>query len=206
MKREREARHLAKAGLLARYGEWNGGVEQLPQAAPNELAAASLTVTAALAVSGLPSERFVFEGFLPRKPKARLRRLAEIGADSRTVVVFIAPSRAVGDLEDLAEACGADREVVMARELTKLHEEVWRGTLEGAVTHFSDSPPKGEITAVIAGAATERGDVMAAVVEVERLVGEGVSFSDAVRRSADMHAVRRRELYERARRQVSETS
>lgn len=157
-------------------------------------------VTSAIAVSGLPSERFVFEGFLPRKGIRRRARLDEIAGERRTSVLFLAPTRASDDLADLAAACGPDRHVVVARELTKLHEELWRGSLGAAVDHFATNPPRGEVTLVLAGDTTERGDFEAAAADVARLVSEGVSFSDAVRRSSEAHAVRRRDLYERARR------
>jgi 16S rRNA (cytidine1402-2'-O)-methyltransferase len=90
----------------------------------------------------------------------------------------------------------------VARELTKLHEEVWRGTLGEAVARFGEEPPRGEITVVIAGRPTESGDVDRAVSEVSRLVEDGMSFSDAVRRVAHDHGVRRRELYEASRGRV----
>lgn len=161
-------------------------------------------VTAAVAVSGLPSDRFVFEGFLPRKQHALGERIAEIAAEPRTVVLFLAPSRAVEELGLLAQACGADRPAVVARELTKLHEEVWRGTLGGAVSRFSEHPPRGEITAVIAGRPPPSGDVDGAVAEVVRLVGQEMSFRDAVRRAAARYGVGRRALYEAARSAVDD--
>lgn len=154
-------------------------------------------VTGAIAVSGLPSERFVFEGFLPRKQASRSVRLEEIGEEARTVVVFVAPRRADRDLADLAEYCGPDREVVVVRELTKLHEEIWRGTLGGAAHRFA--APRGELTVVIAGHVSPGGDIEAAAGDVAQLVATGMSFSDAVRRAADDHGVRRRDLYEAAR-------
>lgn len=107
---------------------------------------------AALAASGLPSDRFVFEGFLPRKGGARRRRLEELAAERRTSVVYEAPHRAEATLADLVAACGAERPVVLARELTKLHEELWRGTLAGAVEHVAATGARGEYVFVLAGA------------------------------------------------------
>ncbi len=153
-------------------------------------------VTAALAVSGLPSERFVFEGFLPRKGEARRRRLQDLAAEERTIVLFLAPSRLVSDLEDLAAAVG-DREVVVARELTKAFEEVWRGRLAEAVDHWSRRQARGEFTVVIGGTKAEP-DMAAAVQEVLALVGAGVPLSEAVRRTSETSGVRRRALYEAA--------
>jgi 16S rRNA (cytidine1402-2'-O)-methyltransferase len=156
-------------------------------------------VTAAVAVSGLPSERFVFEGFLPRKQAARRLRLEEIADEPRTMVLFVAPSRADRDLADLAGVCGLERPVVLVRELTKLHEEVWRGTLGEAARHFEEAIPRGELTAVVGGRPAMEGDFEAATREVAQLVSAGMSFSDAVRRVAVSHGVRRRDLYEASR-------
>ena len=124
-------------------------------------AAAGLTVEvvpgpsaalAALVVSGLPTNRFCFEGFLPRKGAARSQRLAELAAEPRTIVVFEAPHRVRAAVADLATALGGLRRVALARELTKLHEEVWRGTLSGAVDHLDRHEPRGEYVLVVDGA------------------------------------------------------
>jgi 16S rRNA (cytidine1402-2'-O)-methyltransferase len=105
---------------------------------------------AALVISGLPTGRFVFEGFLPRKGGERAARLSDIAASSRTVVLYEAPHRIRATLADLARVCGGGRRVVLVRELTKLHEEVWRGTLETATAIVSD--PRGEYVVVLEGA------------------------------------------------------
>lgn len=157
-------------------------------------------VTAAVAVSGLPSERFVFEGFLPRKQEQRRARLDDLVGEPRTMVFFVAASRAAKELGVLADALGEGREAVVARELTKLHEEVWRGSLLEAATHYTDNPPKGELTVVVDGAPASTGDLASAVAVVHRLVADGDLFSEAVKRAADSHGVRRRLLYEAARR------
>ena len=107
----------------------------------------------ALVVSGLPASRFVFEGFLARKGSARSERLASIAAEERTVVLYESPHRAARTLADLSKACGPDRPVVVARELTKLHEELWRGTLGRAAEWADTEPPRGEIVLVLGGAA-----------------------------------------------------
>ena len=156
-------------------------------------------VTAAVAVSGLPSERFVFEGFLPRKHDQQQARLAELATEPRTMVFFVAASRAANDLEALADTCGPDRPVAVARELTKLHEEVWRGSLAGAAVHYRDHSPKGELTVVVGGAPVVPGDMEAAIASVHQLVEGGALFSEAVKRAAGAHGVRRRLLYEAAR-------
>jgi 16S rRNA (cytidine1402-2'-O)-methyltransferase len=154
-------------------------------------------VTMAVAVSGLPADRFVFEGFLPRSGRRRSDRLVEIAEEPRTVVLFCAPARLAADLADLAGSVGEERPCVVCRELTKLHEEVWRGTLGEAASHWKDGA-RGEVTVVIAGAPSEAGDPEAARAEVERLVGDGATLSDAVRRVAEEMGVRRRDLYEDA--------
>src|SRR5207237_812656 len=106
----------------------------------------------ALVVSGLPAGRFAFEGFLPRKGSGRTERVVAVATERRTVVVYEAPHRLARTLADLAAACGGDRRVVLARELTKLHEETWRGTLAEAVDHVTEVAPRGEYVVVLDGA------------------------------------------------------
>ena len=108
---------------------------------------------AGLVASGLPTGRFVFEGFLPRKGSGRSQRLAELAGERRTVVLYEAPHRLARTLGDLADALGSERRVAVARELTKLHEEVWRGTLAGAVARTAEVAPRGEYVVVVEGAA-----------------------------------------------------
>jgi 16S rRNA (cytidine1402-2'-O)-methyltransferase len=112
-------------------------------------------VTTALAVSGLASDRFCFEGFLPRKPAQRRRRLAELAGEPRTLVLFEAPHRLAATLADLAAAFGADRRAAACRELTKTYEEVRRGTL-GELAEWAAGDVRGEITLVVAGAPEQR--------------------------------------------------
>ncbi len=107
---------------------------------------------AALVASGLPTARFVFEGFLSRKSGARRSRLALLEPDERTLVFYEAPHRLAATLADLAEVLGGWRRVAVARELTKLHEEVWRGHLHEAAAWASENPPRGEIALVVQGA------------------------------------------------------
>ncbi|MBI4932822.1 MAG: 16S rRNA (cytidine(1402)-2'-O)-methyltransferase [Actinobacteria bacterium] len=106
----------------------------------------------ALVVSGFDTTRFVFEGFVPRSGRERGDRLAEVAAERRTVVLYEAPHRAARTVADLAAACGPDRRVALARELTKLYEEVWRGTLGEAVAHLAEVAPRGEYVMVLEGA------------------------------------------------------
>ncbi|MEO6120934.1 MAG: 16S rRNA (cytidine(1402)-2'-O)-methyltransferase [Acidimicrobiales bacterium] len=107
---------------------------------------------AALVASGLPTDRFVFEGFLPRKGADRTRRLSAIAAEPRTIVIYEAPHRVVRTAADLLVACGAERPVALARELTKVHEEFWRGTLGELVTRVAEVAPRGEHVLVVGGA------------------------------------------------------
>jgi 16S rRNA (cytidine1402-2'-O)-methyltransferase len=106
----------------------------------------------ALVVSGLPAGRFAFEGFLPRKGSGRSERMAAIAVEERTVVLYEAPHRLARTLADLRAACGDDRRVAIGRELTKLHEEHWRGTLAASVAWTDEHPPRGEIVIVLDGA------------------------------------------------------
>lgn len=119
---------------------------------PVEVVPGPSAALAALVVSGLPTARFAFEGFLPRKGADRRARLAAVADEPRTVVLYEAPHRLAATLADLVEACGGDRRVAIARELTKLHEEVWRGTLADAVAHVADVEPRGEHVLVLEGA------------------------------------------------------
>lgn len=111
-------------------------------------------VLAALVASGLPADKFVFLGFLPRKGGARTELLRRVAAERFTSVCYEAPGRTVGLLKDLARECGAQREGVVARELTKLHEEIRRGTLADLAAYYEEHPPRGEVTLVIAGTRT----------------------------------------------------
>lgn len=155
----------------------------------------SAAVTA-LVVSGLPSGRFVFEGFLPRKGAGRGERLAAVAAEPRTVVLYESPHRLGRTLGDLAEVCGGHRRVVLARELTKLHEEVWRGTLAEAVARGLEGEPRGEFVVVLDGAppTTEPDDdEVRAALEVEREAG--ASTRDAVATVAASLGVPKRRVY-----------
>ncbi|MEP7201892.1 MAG: 16S rRNA (cytidine(1402)-2'-O)-methyltransferase [Ilumatobacteraceae bacterium] len=112
----------------------------------------------ALIVSGFDTTRFVFEGFVPRSGRERAGRLAAIAAESRTTVMYEAPHRVERTIADLATACGGQRAVSVARELTKIYETVWRGALDDAVAHLQDISPRGEYVIVLQGA-PPRGEV-----------------------------------------------
>ncbi|MGI9667192.1 MAG: 16S rRNA (cytidine(1402)-2'-O)-methyltransferase [Acidimicrobiia bacterium] len=152
----------------------------------------------ALSLSGFDGDRFVFDGFLPRKGRKRSEYLSEIGVQTRTTVIFSAPSRIAADLVDLADACGADRPVMIARELTKLHETLYRTTLGEAPALFEDGEhARGEFCVVIRGASQRPPSLDEATTAAAALIDSGSSTSDAVKEIAAAHGVSRRELYER---------
>ena len=149
-------------------------------------------VDAALVVSGLPTRRFVFEGFLPKKGGERAEQLLAIAAERRTVVLYESPNRTEATLRDLANVCGGDRRVAVARELTKLHEEVWRGELDDAVA-WAERGLKGEVVIVVAGApvpeeATDD-DIVARLRSA--IVDKDMSVRDAVSQVVDELGVRK---------------
>jgi 16S rRNA (cytidine1402-2'-O)-methyltransferase len=151
---------------------------------------------AALVLSGLATGRFVFEGFLPRTGSARTERLALLAEERRTIVLYEAPHRVARTLADLAGAFGGDRQVALARELTKLHEEVWRGTLEPAVPPVADVAPRGEHVIVVDGPPPAQpasdADLSSALA---RLLADGVSTRDAVAEVASAFDVPKRRVY-----------
>jgi 16S rRNA (cytidine1402-2'-O)-methyltransferase len=155
-------------------------------------------VTAALAVSGLPSDRFCFEGFPPRRPGERGRRFAELAGERRTMVFFESPKRTGATLGELATALGGGRPAVVCRELTKTHEEIRRGTLQ-ELAAWAAGELLGEITVVVAGASAREigpADVDEAVAEVSRRVTDGMSRRDAVAAVAAEAGLPRRLVYE----------
>ena len=155
-------------------------------------------VLAALVGSGLPTERFTFLGFPDRKGPGRRRLLGRIADSGETTVLFEAPGRLVSLLEGLCEVCGADRGVAVARELTKIHEEFVRGTLEEAARYYRKRPPRGEVTVVIAPAEDKAGQQDRAE-EARRLaselIGGGMKPSAAAREVAERLDLARNEAY-----------
>ncbi len=153
----------------------------------------------ALATSGLPTDRFTFEGFLPRKGRPRRERLDEIAAERRTVVLFLSPHRADADLADLVTTCGPDRRAAVGRELTKLHEETVRGSLADLAARADGDGLRGELTLVIEGAApppapdlddTDLADLVQARIDA------GMDHKEAVREVARDTDRPRREVYD----------
>ena len=156
-------------------------------------------VTSAIAVAGMGGARFVFEGFLPRNGRERDRRIREIAAENRPVVLFAATSRVVKDLSDLGEQAGAERGVAIAREITKLHEEIWVGTIGGAIERWTqDTSPRGEFTLVIEPRPPSEPDPEAALDQVRERIEAGERLSNAVRDVATETGVSRRTLYDAA--------
>jgi 16S rRNA (cytidine1402-2'-O)-methyltransferase len=154
----------------------------------------------ALVVSGLPTARFTFEGFLPRKGTSRRERLAAIATEDRTVVLFEAPTRVLVTLTDLVEACGPHRPVAVARELTKRFEAVWRGTLGDAVRHVRRHQPRGEHVIVIGPLDRSAGQVDERAIEdaVAAALDGGLSARDAAARTAGDLGIPKRRVYELA--------
>jgi 16S rRNA (cytidine1402-2'-O)-methyltransferase len=182
------------ADLVAAWAAEGGRVVPIPGAS---------AVLAAVAASGVAGPRWAFEGFLPRSGRERRERIAAIAADPRGTVLFEGPGRVGATLRDLATACGAERPGAVARELTKVHEQIERGPLgklAGALA-AGTIPTRGEFVIVVGmGEDSSRGmhgagDVVAARAAVERLVSEGVARGEAARRVAADTGIPRRQLY-----------
>ena len=152
----------------------------------------------ALAVSGLPTARFTFEGFLPMNRKNRRALLDTLAAEERTMIFYEAPHKLSATLEDLAAAFGGDRRVSLCRELTKLHEEVDRTTLAGAVERYRTQAPRGEFVLVVEGVRhieTEGATIGQGLERVGDLQSGGLSRKDAVKQAAKELGLTRNELY-----------
>jgi 16S rRNA (cytidine1402-2'-O)-methyltransferase len=181
--------------------------ERLVRAAANaghrvEVVPGPSAAVAALVVSGLPTGRWCFEGFLPRRGSGRGERLAALATERRTMVLYEAPHRVVRTLTDLVEVFGADRAVAVARELTKLHEEVWRGSLRGALAWAEERQPRGELVIVVAGApaaAPPTDDDVAAAVRAE--LDAGRSPRDAATDVSRRLGIPKRRAYDLATRE-----
>lgn len=157
-------------------------------------------VTTALCAAGLPSDRFVFEGFLAVKGPERRARLESLQTEARTLVFYEAPHRLLQTLQDLLEWMGAERAITVARELTKLHEQFWRGSLVEAVAYHQTHTIQGEYTLVLAGhlAAPLQLSESALLAELQHLIQQGLSRSQASRQLAQQTALSRRQIYQLA--------
>jgi 16S rRNA (cytidine1402-2'-O)-methyltransferase len=151
-----------------------------------------------LSASGLDTSRFVFEGFLPVKGAEREAQLLALQTETRTTIFYESPHRLQRTLADLMATCGAARSIVLARELTKLHEEFWRGTLAEAIALYTQREPKGEYTVIVAGA--ERSVITwtdaALVAELQQLLSQGVSRSAASKQLAELTGINKRHIYQ----------
>ncbi len=151
---------------------------------------------AALSVSGLPTDRFLYLGFLPRKAAERRRTLADVAEIRATLVFFESPHRLRATLTDAVEFLGGDRRCAVCRELTKLHEEIWRGTLTDALAEWHNREPRGEFTLVVEGAPEptlwDEGQVRSALAG---LLAQGLSRSEAARRVAKQSGWAKSDVY-----------
>lgn len=152
-------------------------------------------VLAALAASGLPTGAFTFLGFPPRRGGDRQKTLERVAASQETVVLFEAPGRLVRLLEDLERACGPEREMAVARELTKVHEEIRRGGPSVLASHYREAPPRGEVTLVVAPAPAIGVDQEEVRKEAGRLLAEGMSPSRAAGALAARLGIARNQAY-----------
>ncbi len=164
-------------------------------------------VSAALAVSGLVASRFVFEGFLPRKGAERKRRIAQLGDEERAVVLYEAPHRLQRTLADLADAVGPERSIAVARELTKLYEQVVRGSIADAIAHFDSTEPRGEFVLVIEGKVDDGEPLDDQQIEAQLVVlrSSGLSTRDAVASVVAKTGEPKRRIYDLANRLAAES-
>ncbi|GAB4405470.1 MAG: 16S rRNA (cytidine(1402)-2'-O)-methyltransferase [Anaerolineales bacterium] len=162
-------------------------------------------IVAALAASGLPTDAFVYVGFLPRKAGERRRALESLRDERRTLVLYEAPHRLLDTLADILATLG-DRPVAIARELTKVHEEIWRGTVSEARAHFAEHPPRGEFTLVIGGAAEPQAWSEEQVRQaLAQRLAEGWSARDAATDVAARSGWPKRDVYRMATTYTAET-
>jgi len=180
------------------------GEELVRLCAQNGIPVASVpgpsAVVTALAMSGLPTQRFTFEGFLSTANRPRREHLDSLRQEHRTLVLYEAPHKLVETLEDLLEVLG-DRDIALCRELTKLHEEVIRTTIAGALERYREEKPRGEYVLVIRGAPQEKGPRLSledAVALTERYRAEGMSLKEASKRAAAETGQSRNDLYHAA--------
>jgi len=160
----------------------------------------AVAATSALIVSGLPTGRFTFEGFMPMNKKNRRERLLELKDEIRTMVFYEAPHKIRYTLKDMYEAWG-DREVSLAREMTKIHEEVIRGKLSEIINKFEQEPPRGEFVIIIDGSKEEKviinfWEEMSIAEHVDYYINQGIKNMDAMKKVAADRAMTKREVYD----------
>ncbi len=155
----------------------------------------------ALSISGQATGRFCFEGFLSTAKRSRREHLEQLKSEQRTMIFYEAPHKLLNTLEDMAATFGADRPISLCRELTKLHEEVLRTTLGGAIALYANQPPKGEFVLVVAGAepqAEEAASPADAANRVAQLMAEGLSRKDAIKQTAQELKLPKNVVYDAA--------
>ncbi|MTJ06564.1 MULTISPECIES: 16S rRNA (cytidine(1402)-2'-O)-methyltransferase [unclassified Anabaena] len=160
---------------------------------------ASAVITA-LSAAGLPTDRFIFDGFLPAKTQQRKQYLESLQGESRTLVFYESPHRLRDTLADFGEILGSDRSIVIARELTKLYEEFWRGTIGEAIAHYTQKEPQGEYTLLVAGTSPSQIQLTETELKAEllQIMQQGISRSQASRQLAKDTLLSRRYLYQLA--------
>ena len=147
----------------------------------------------ALVSSGLPTDQFIYLGFLPRRKPERQRLLQSINCETRTIVAFEAPHRLLATFKDMLDIIG-DRQIAVCRELTKIHEEIFRGTLSQAISHFTQ--PRGEFTLVIQGGETKKKDIDFSIeLELNKLFKQGLSAKEAISQLHSISKVSKKSLY-----------
>lgn len=155
----------------------------------------------ALSISGLPTGRFCFEGFLSTNKKSRQAHLDGLRSETRTMIFYEAPHKLTATLADLSAVFGAERRISLCRELTKLHEEVLRTTLGEAAAYYAENAPRGEFVLIVEGAAPLAPEAVSeadALEAVRALIGQGLSRKDAVRRVSEQTGIPKNELYNAA--------
>ena len=155
----------------------------------------------ALSISGLPTGRFTFEGFLSTTKKNRLAHLQSLKNETRTMIFYEAPHKLTATLRDLTEAFGAERRISLCRELTKLHEEVRRTTLGEAAAYYNEQPPRGEFVLIVEGAAEAQEEMPTmdtALARVKELLGQGMSKKDAIKQASQETGFPKNTLYDAA--------
>lgn len=159
---------------------------------------ASAAITA-LSAAGLPTDKFVFEGFLPPKTNQRREYLELLKTESRTLIFYESPHRLRATLQDLASVLG-QRQIVLARELTKFYEEFWRGTIEEACNLYQEKQPQGEYTLIVAGAIGNQNQLTEVEIkaELEKMLARGVTRSQASRELSELTSLSRRQIYQLA--------
>ncbi len=152
----------------------------------------------ALTVSGLPTGRFCFEGFLATNKKNRVAHLEALRDETRTMLFYEAPHKLLATLADFSEYFGADRKISLCRELTKLHEQIWRTTIEAALAHYRENPPRGEFVLVVDGAPEKEAEPVSLEDAIDRVLAlrhNGTSMKEAARQIAAETGLSKNELY-----------